>query len=973
MIQKLNKQINNINESLAWIKKHKPDHYKVRFMQLVEERRKLRKLAKAELENPAIAVFGESQKGKSYLIGNLLQKNGIPFMVKINGGREEEDFVQNINPIGNNKEATGVVTRFTAFKDNDPRYNADLPVIVKLLSPANLAIILCIGYYKNVNDHKTYSDKDIESFSLEILNRYENQIEMGQTAFVEDDVMEIKNYLSKFVTETQGLLRSSYFENLAYVIRKIPTSEWVSVLKYLWHENDIISNMFTRLIGTLQKMNFASEVYTDIETVRHYGDNRNTIMSVDCLNGLDNATWNKTADVYVKDAQGSMNAIPDIPKCELAAVCAETIYKVEKDYVEDIMSYKYYDDGRIGDLPRDTLLKLKSSTTTKELLNSTDLLDFPGARNFLELLEQFLPNKDGNGTSNAVQMLLRGKVSYLFNDYSESRIINILLFCHDADQVAVNSMYIMVNDWVERYVGRTYAERRKIMEMCGGTPPLFNICTKFNKDMTEDEHEVQNSDNALNQRWSGRLNKVLYTQAIRANDIDWFKNWDGPGSSFKNSYLLRDFKYSNCTGTGNNLYEGYKASDPAPTETRLHLSESFYVRLRNTFVNNSDVQMFFKDPAMAWDLAATRNNDGALFIIDSLTQVAKNMSAARDVQFKQQIEECRTKLLDILNEYHVSEDVDEMLQENIRKANSIIREMDFTCNEDNYFFGHLLQALQVTESDCLQEIHHLIQSGELGEKNNNFKDYELILHRCRNFDGCADAEACWKRLMMIYGMRDKEEAMQYLVTRQVDAQLLFSRTFKKKVNSVLIADTVFELWKKDINSVEFMNKILDKQRFDSLVMSTLLNNIIATANYLKLNELMSDAIADYVNVIAVSTINESLVADILSSTINQFVIDLGYSRLNDKDRANAHKVTDQYGLAIFDYIGKEHKSFFSEEELTALFDDLTDNPKAMTASFEDNYYTWMEYMCVSFIAHFDVPDYDKEANRQLSEIINNIS
>ena len=44
----------------------------------------------------------------------------------------------------------------------------------------------------------------------------------------------------------------------------------------------------------------------------------------------------------------------------------------------------------------------------------------------------------------------------------------------------------------------------------------------------------------------------------------------------------------------------------------------------------------------------------------------------------------------------------------------------------------------------------------------------------------------------------------------------------------------------------------------------------------------------------------------------------------------------------------------------------------MTVSFENNYYTWLEYLYVSFIAHLDVPDYDKEANRLLSEIIHNI-
>ena len=352
MIQKINTQIGVINEALAWIKKNKPEHYEQRFMQLVEERRKLRKLAFAESENPAIAAFGESQKGKSYLMGNLLQKNGVPFMVKIDGGRDEVNFVQNVNPIGNNKEATGVVTRFTTFKGREERYDANLPVIVRLLSPASIATILSGGYYKNIMDYQTYSDQEINTFSQGILEKYRSMPDSGQTYFVEDDVLEIKHYLSKFVTEAQGLLRSSYFENLALVIRKIPVSEWTSELKYLWHENPIVSALFTRMINVLQKLNFASEVYTDIETVRHYGDNTNTIMSVDCLNGLDNSAWDKTANVYVRNGQQNMVSIPDIPKCELAAVCAETIYKVEKDYVEDMMDYKFYTGNQPGDLPQ---------------------------------------------------------------------------------------------------------------------------------------------------------------------------------------------------------------------------------------------------------------------------------------------------------------------------------------------------------------------------------------------------------------------------------------------------------------------------------------------------------------------------------------------------------------------------------------------------------------------------------------------
>ena len=42
MIDKLTKQINNINQSLNWLRVNQEEQYEQRFLQLVEERRKLK-------------------------------------------------------------------------------------------------------------------------------------------------------------------------------------------------------------------------------------------------------------------------------------------------------------------------------------------------------------------------------------------------------------------------------------------------------------------------------------------------------------------------------------------------------------------------------------------------------------------------------------------------------------------------------------------------------------------------------------------------------------------------------------------------------------------------------------------------------------------------------------------------------------------------------------------------------------------
>ena len=59
----IKKQIENIDNSLRWIKKYHPEQYEQRFLQLVEERRKLKNIEDVDSENPAIAAYGVSQVG----------------------------------------------------------------------------------------------------------------------------------------------------------------------------------------------------------------------------------------------------------------------------------------------------------------------------------------------------------------------------------------------------------------------------------------------------------------------------------------------------------------------------------------------------------------------------------------------------------------------------------------------------------------------------------------------------------------------------------------------------------------------------------------------------------------------------------------------------------------------------------------------------------------------------------------------
>lgn len=964
------RQIENINESLKWIEENRSDHYDQRFLELVGQRRRLRKIAAALDEKPAIAAYGESQKGKSYLIGNLLQKQKAPFMVKDERG-EDINFVGRVNPIGDRKEATGVVTRFTSFNapGGENRYRADHPVIVKLFSVANLAAILCDSYYNDLLDKKFYADDEILSLADSIYGRYKSMPASPTAPLNEDDVLDIKAYLSRYVKDAQGLLRSGYFDKLALVVRRVPQADLPSVLSCLWHENKAITDLFRRLLLSLSRLNFAKEVYVDFDAVMHRGDNRNTIMSVDCLNGLDDPDWALNCTVYIPGA-GGLSPETEFPKCDLCALCAETIFRVGEDYLSDRDSF-HFDSAnadRPGYMTTATSAKLPGSVK-KDLLADTDLLDFPGARNRLKVMENFLTKVDSEaGASNLVQMLLRGKVAFLFNHYSESRIINILLFCHDSDQPAVNEMYAMINDWVEKYVGTDPAARKATVDRCGGVSPLFVVGTKFNMDMIEKEDPDGDSENGLNGRWSGRFMKVLYTQSFKAESMEWFNNWDLPGSTFKNTYLLRDFKYSGCDGSGNNLYEGYHKDDPNPSETALHLSPEFYERLRRTFVTNPDVRKFFADPEMAWDAAATLNNDGALLIIARLAVVARNMSVTRLEQFSAEISEVRRKVYDIMYAYYVPEDADEILRDNIRKAHGIFREIEFTCQNNPEYFGRLLRALQLSESESFKEVHRLMPTLNATVNNSTvIKDYELIRERCGNFEGCDTVDDKKKRLVGRFHFNDWDEALEFLRRKGIDHKKMFEGETIRRTNSAVMTDALLRLWRANISGVDFINRYAGD--VDEAVIGNLVDIILSTADSIGLQGIIEEAISDHVDVLNTLAINEPLVADIIATTISDYVTDFGYRYLTPEQNATARNNARDYNLECFDWISRERKETYDSEEMTELFNEILTSARHFTPSYKANYNCWLEHMYIAHIAHDARPDCKPEANSRLNAVL----
>lgn len=966
MLQKIVKQIDNINKSIEWIRKYKKEQFAPKFISLVEERRKLHILANAERNNPGIAAFGQSQVGKSYLMNCILKNGDGAFLVDAEDGRH--NFVDEINPIGEGSEATGVVTRFSSYSRNENEYDVKYPIRMTVLSVRDMISVICDTYFNEFDDYTTLGETEVLQLCADWKQQYSDRNTIPRPLLTADDILNIKYYFRKHINNAQVYsVKTPFFDTLALIIDKIPQEECVKIFSILWNNNEEYTKLFTRSLDILKRLDFKETVYLPIQAVLHNGTKEDTIMSVSCLKLLYTDKEDQyTTIAYSKDGD-RWTQLGTFSKCELCAVCSEVIIKIGKDFITtsgafDLQMFSETSSAdlstKLSEALANGICRKEKDTIHLDVLKSADLLDFPGARARGNMLLMQIKDHD-----NLMYSFLRGKVAYLFNKYNEEKIINILLFCHHHKNVEAPQMWQLLDEWVKEYVGDTPERRKEYIDQIG-VPPLFHIGTMWNLNLQNPDNEtVGKTDKSISSRWKERFVTQLIEGCFKK--ADWVSNWDG--HEFQNCYMLRDYKFSTP------IYDGWEKNKK---ETNLAIDLDYYKRMRTLFIKSNEEHHLFSNPELSWDISSSQNNDGSLYILLQLAKVSAKINEVRENQINNRLKACCQVVYSIMRDFHKSTDGEEILEGNIRIARSVFREMDFTCNSDNYYFGHLIQALQLTETQSYREVHKIMQSPILNQTVNSFKEYEIIRNSCKQagfpIEEAKSESGKWDCMVKTYGFVNKEEAETFLKKKNIDVQKLFFGSYRRKLNSCIIADSVFEKWCSSIKSVDFLNEFSNEDGFDTTIMSNLVDELITAANSFGIRDRMADSIAEYVNVVSIHTANENFLADMLASMINNFVLDFGFSWLSDEEKAKAEKTCEKYNIPAFNYISKELPATFDEEALTAMFNEMSYSPKALLPSFEDNYNKWLEYMFISFVAHLDIPDIDLEANNMIKMLLDSI-
>lgn len=925
------KQLEIIERFNTWIKASlEGNKAKDAYSNMVNYRRKLNRKKDALEDNPAAAMFGESQAGKSYLVSSLLSEEGKPFEI-FDGTGKGYNFKDEINPYGNEHESTSVVTRFST---KHKWANKNYPVIAKLLSPKDIILIICEAYYSNLKVDTSLSYEDIKNKINNFEETYKNRPDC-QKLIIDDHIKDIDEYFENNFSKLvfNNIKDANFFEKLLVFVSKIPPKEWGDVFALLWNFNPELTTLFRDLINQYELLNFVNTVYLPIDSVLR---EKGTLLEVDRLDEIYNEYKGPNKN-YCKDTQvyfynNDIENIITFSKPYLCALTSELVFNLPETII-----------------------------TQKPFLDKTDLLDFPGTRRPESTEENKITNKS------LLQLLRRGRVDYLFNRYSFSEKINVLMLCQNHKDSKQSVMPAKLNRWIGNMVGDSPEMRENFH--CP-IPPLFIISTWFNCDL-----EFENKfDKNLNQKWHDRFVKVLEEQIIKSDTYSWFNNWTITYPDFMNIYLLRDFEKSDDTGSGSKLFTGYSELKMESEEIPTPSYPNYRKDLRQSFLDYDFVKRHFTNPAEYWDEAASINKDGTKLIIAKLTEAAKYINPARIEKMRVELIELSQTMFGELLKYFHSRDKDEELQKAKNTAGDIQFKLATAFSADKIKdYGQLMKELMLDESSVLELFRKQVDALEHRDVVNMdiYTNYRIEVPVEKD----DTADKYFERLCVRYEKTTEERKKEFraeLESKNIDlVELIKGNSGLIKNNAQQLSEALLEFWFEyvTLNNKPFIHKILGQDSsLDNI--KDMYQNLFKKLGIAKR---IAEKIRRYVDGHNKTDLPYEIVADISAELLNKCINTVGFEYLDNSEINDIRQANDQNNLGLVLDINI-NSTETSVQELFTRIENWTDiiqtQPEEMKflPSYR-NYLAWSNRLKVGFVSVCDIPNYDVTANANLGKII----
>ncbi len=941
MEKNINTQLNIIEKAIKWVKETdsmKGAKGENAYRNLVNYRRRLNKKKYALEGNPAAAMFGQSQVGKSYLIDALLSEKNNSFNITDYNGLEY-GFKKDMNPQGGGSESTSLVSRFSVqYKP----INSKFPIKAKLLSPADIVLVLCDSYYNDVKAsydtmlQRENIDESIKNLKIKCQERLVQQI-----VFKEDDVLDIQDYVIENFSTKAGNISKYFFEEVSLFIDKVKPDEWKDIFSLLWNKNENFTNLFSSLISEYQKLNFTDNLYLPLEAVLY---KHGTLLDVTRLKEIYESPkkiendYKAITDVLII-VNNDEKIIKEFPKSYLCALSAELVFSVKE-----------------------------SLLSSKPFLKETDLLDFPGARARKSTPEN---NIVENGMS---EFLIRGKVGYLFNKYSNFEKINILLFCAKHTDPTERAMPEILYPLISKIIGNSPEEREEFLKK-SKIPPLFIIGTFFNVNLEYSLAKDNKDDNSsLNYRWWQRFERSLAEQLIDTKTYKWFENWTVSQPFFKNIFLLRDFEHST------QIYDGFSKENPCETERKDDPIDypDFYANLRKSFIEYDFVKQHFENPENSWDRAASINEDGTQLIIDKLSIAASNINAAR---FEKSIRELNLILQSIIafsKEYYNNSDKAESLLRAIATAGSIQANLDIAFGRDPYFFGSMMRELMLKNSDVYNLYLGKIRDIERRDVINMDK-YSAIRMNVPELNPNENFEINLELLRKKYEMRTIKECKDFFESDKqgIDLnELFYGNNERVKSFSQVLAKELETFWFEEymFRNQQNLSEIVSKEGLQHI--QDMLRRLYEK---LKITEIVAERIRRYVDGYRNIENVYEMIADISAEMINKFINSVGLEYYNESNFNDLKKASENINGLSWEHNELQFEINTKSEvaelitQMGNLPELLNQNPlpkeKLKLLPNYRSYIMWYDLLKAGFVTASGIPNYDPIANDKLGVII----
>ncbi len=759
----------------SWVR-HNTDVVGARQSQIerdcVQIETELSRLARASTRRMCVGVFGASQAGKSYLISSLAAEPGAQLVAK--AGDKTLNFIGDINPSTSGKETTGVVTRFSSIETvEDPNF----PMELSLLSEMDIAKILSNAYF---GDFAESVQKKIASAEIdEVLS----SAMAGASNGTADRAFELSTYLKSQLQADVYSANFSAFEGkwrqISDVLENGTVENRVQVYSLFWGKEPLLTQVFEKMIAVLDKLGHPDKVFATSDIF----DADANVISVSTLRQI----WNGTGfQAAVRTDAGKLH---EVDHATLAALVTE--------------------------------LKVVIKDPPAEFFSTADLLDFPGARTRSE---------EKSITESVIgDVLVRGKVAYLFDRYLVDRELTSMLLCVADGPQEVGPLAGMIESWIGVSHGQT-AEART-----GQDCALFFVATKA--DLTFNI-AAKDAVTNLEDRMHSTLERFGGARSGKADEneiLSWVREWE-PGEKFKNMYWLRNTSQPS-TGI---LSAGEKNSSEFK-ETGINDNHSdVFGALRDAVSSSQKVRQHFAEPDTAWEEMLKLNDGGRTYLISNLKRVCHD--GFKLAQLEREFCEFSEKLGAMLGEFFADGDAERVFKERMNAVRAALQDVQVCARQQK--FGEFLSICYVTEKSLKKLLLKI-------EKENPDTAPAIVREHEKNWDD------------LIFG------------DSQIEIETESVRLMPKEGHD-LFAERVLELWDEQLQDALANPRISTYLNIAKENLVTLFNELNEAAKRKGLAEAVAQSSRD---ASAFPRTSEKLIphkARIAAMTLNHFINQLGF-------------------------------------------------------------------------------------------------